>query len=422
MLCRLPKDFKQAVDEGLITLNTAFIVARVPAPLVDECAATVLKGWGNQPMTEEQARNTVMSKYMTDLSAAPFRTEDATLVPEAGACGPCQFRTGNDPCLFDDITKKSICTNTDCFSRKVQADMLRRVAAAKDQGLRIMDPAEARKQFQYDRIGYASRYIDLKDSHCSMDPQNRTYGRILGKDAIPIVAVAPGNRVHYLMLRSDADALVGKKLDLKIKTSDSNPLTSLSRNDTYKKQQEEARRRKEAAVKARELAAAAVGQFIPKLTLDSAKVFRAILIHTIGHVGQDPIKDALTHMPIDGINKKDYDAPRQAEKWAVSADISKVFNFAVDALLASSLGSYTWQHGKKEIRPEAKLIFDTLGINIAAIEKEIAKAAAEKKKIAKAKKANREIKKALKTKAKAGNGKGATSPTSKRSLKVKADA
>ncbi|MCI0339334.1 MAG: ParB/RepB/Spo0J family partition protein, partial [Acidobacteria bacterium] len=63
LLCRLPESFKQAVDEGKVTLNTAFIVARVPDPLVAECAAAVLRGWGNQPMTEEQARSTVMNRY-----------------------------------------------------------------------------------------------------------------------------------------------------------------------------------------------------------------------------------------------------------------------------------------------------------------------------------------------------------------------
>jgi ParB-like chromosome segregation protein Spo0J len=422
MLCRLPGNFRQAIDEGRITLKTAFIVARVPDPLIAECASAVLKGWSNQPMTEEQARNLVMTKYMTDLSAAPFKTEDATLVPEAGTCGSCRFRTGNDPALFDDIMKKSICTNTECFARKVEADMERKVAAAREQGLKILDPKEAKKELQYGRISFGSKYIDLKESHCHADPKVRTYGRIIGKDVKPIVAVDPSNRVHYLLPREEADELVKKVLKLKDKTPASG--SSSSYKDYYKKEQEAARRRKEAAVKARELVAAAIGQFMPKLTPDSHKVFRAMLVHTISRTGHDAIKDALSRKPLNGINKSDYNAPRQTAAWAVSAAIDEVFAFTIDVVLAAGLGSYTWHHGGKEIQPEATLIFDALGIDIAAIEKEVTKAANDKKKAVEAKKAEREAKKALKTKARAGKGKGgartASRPAAEATTKARA--
>jgi hypothetical protein len=219
--------------------------------------------------------------------------------------------------------------------------------------------------------------------------------------------------------RKEADELVKKTLRLKDKTPASGSSSSSSHEESYKKEQEAARRRKEAAMKARELAAAAIGQFVPKVTPDSHKVFRAMLVHTIGHAGHDTIKDALSRKPLNGVNRNDYNASHQAAAWAAKATIDEAFALAVDVILAAGLGSYTWNYGGKEIQPEAALIFDALGIDIAAIEKEVTKAANEKKKTAEAKKAERETKKALKTKARAGNGKDAARTASRPAAKAK---
>ncbi len=155
---------------------------------------------------------------------------------------------------------------------------------------------------------------------------------------------------------------------------------------------------------------------------DFGRIVAWALVHTIGHTGHDAIKDALARSPMNGVNKNDYHAPRQAAAWAASAAINEVFAFAVDVILAAGLGSYTWHYGGKEIQPEASLIFDALGIDLAAIEKEVTEAADKKKKDAETKKADREVKKALKTKVKAGNRKDAAKPVSRPAAKVKTKA
>jgi hypothetical protein len=69
---------------------------------------------------------------MLRLASAGFKTEDAELVPLAGACGPCPKRTGNQPELFGDVKGADVCTDVACFRRKIAAHAERVIAAAKD--------------------------------------------------------------------------------------------------------------------------------------------------------------------------------------------------------------------------------------------------------------------------------------------------
>jgi ParB family chromosome partitioning protein len=61
-----------------------------------------------------------------DLGAAPFPSDDAALVPEAGACTACPKRVGGNPALFADLAsdekKNNVCTDPSCYRRKIGAD------------------------------------------------------------------------------------------------------------------------------------------------------------------------------------------------------------------------------------------------------------------------------------------------------------
>ncbi len=62
---------------------------------------------------------------MVTLDKAPFKTNDAKLYPEAGACTKCPHNSANSPLLFDDM-KGRICTKQSCFNIKVmRADQAR---------------------------------------------------------------------------------------------------------------------------------------------------------------------------------------------------------------------------------------------------------------------------------------------------------
>lgn len=62
-----------------------------------------------------------------DLSKAPFKTEDATLYPEMGACGVCQFNSKNSLTLFIDEKTGRICRNSLCYKIKCQRNYSNRL-------------------------------------------------------------------------------------------------------------------------------------------------------------------------------------------------------------------------------------------------------------------------------------------------------
>ena len=57
---------------------------------------------------------------INDLGAAPFKTDDAALMPSAGACTNCPKRSGASKLLFADIKDKDRCIDRNCFFAKCQ--------------------------------------------------------------------------------------------------------------------------------------------------------------------------------------------------------------------------------------------------------------------------------------------------------------
>jgi len=97
-----------------------------------------------------------------DLNEAPFKKDDAQLVPYAGACVNCPKRTGFQPALFPDIAKKDTCTDPKCFQAKLQAFSTQRLAELKEQGkdvVKIVEyishnkPKGALDSSQYEKAG-----------------------------------------------------------------------------------------------------------------------------------------------------------------------------------------------------------------------------------------------------------------------------
>ena len=105
-----------------------------------------------------------------DLHSAPFKKDDAQLVPDAGACVNCPKRTGFQPALFPDIAKKDTCTDPKCFQSKLQAFSAQRLEELKAKGedvVKISDyngsskPKGALDPSQYEKAG-TTRCPDTK--------------------------------------------------------------------------------------------------------------------------------------------------------------------------------------------------------------------------------------------------------------------
>jgi ParB family transcriptional regulator, chromosome partitioning protein len=83
--------------------------------------ASILKDRKAEALTVRQFRDWIEREVHLDLKSAPFDSNDANLMPRAGACSTCPKRTGNNPLLFPEIRNKSLCTDPACYQAKIQA-------------------------------------------------------------------------------------------------------------------------------------------------------------------------------------------------------------------------------------------------------------------------------------------------------------
>jgi len=76
--------------------------------------------WGGEYSAKE-LRDMIAQSVLTRLGDAPFKRDDAGLVPEAGTCAECLKRSGAQPALFPDVGKDDLCTDPACYNGKLDA-------------------------------------------------------------------------------------------------------------------------------------------------------------------------------------------------------------------------------------------------------------------------------------------------------------
>ena len=154
-LLALCKPARVAFYDGKLNASSALLLARIPDQDLQHKAlkeiTTPRKTFDGpgEPMSVREAAKHIQTEYMLRLSNAGFKTEDATLLPSAGACGPCPKRTGNQPELFDDVKGADVCTDPVCFRLKIAAHAERAIAEAKASGQKVLTGTDARKVARY---------------------------------------------------------------------------------------------------------------------------------------------------------------------------------------------------------------------------------------------------------------------------------
>lgn len=113
-----------AFYDGKLTVAHALEIARLQPKdqerALMECfpghrnTGSILKDRKAEALTVRQLREWIEREIHLDLKHAPFDTEDANLLPSAGACSACPKRTGNNPLLFPEIKNRSLCTDPSC--------------------------------------------------------------------------------------------------------------------------------------------------------------------------------------------------------------------------------------------------------------------------------------------------------------------
>lgn len=166
-LLTLEGEARAALEDGRLDVSRALVVASVAQPnqRAEALALALERRFDDKPVysVRELRHKIVEQKLSMPVVGAPFDPADATLVPEAGACGPCPRRTGNcDPEALD----PDVCTNLVCFHRKVKAAADRKRAAAAEAGVKVLAGEAARKLSPSVKTVYG--HVDL-DQVCEAD-------------------------------------------------------------------------------------------------------------------------------------------------------------------------------------------------------------------------------------------------------------
>lgn len=111
-------------EEGMMTLGHALLIARCSAEDQKEIKKQCTQHtWvGNKKSSHyyehvSELEDFIERNVMCALSSAPFKKDDATLLPKAGACTTCTKRSGANQ-LFADVKNKDRCFDKACFQMK----------------------------------------------------------------------------------------------------------------------------------------------------------------------------------------------------------------------------------------------------------------------------------------------------------------
>jgi ParB family transcriptional regulator, chromosome partitioning protein len=122
----------QAFQQEKITVTHALLIARLPqgrqAEAYEHCWR---KDWQDKEAHLLPARSLAVwieQNVYLHLAGAPFPTEDADLVSEAGACPNCEKRSGFNTRLFHDVDQ-DVCLDAQCWNAKRQAHLGRTLSA-----------------------------------------------------------------------------------------------------------------------------------------------------------------------------------------------------------------------------------------------------------------------------------------------------
>lgn len=126
-LAELIEPLKKAFLEDRITAGHAILLARLQSEHQRQAQRECLEDrYSNQMLSVRGLADWIQSNILLDLSGAPWKKDDAELVPTAGPCTTCPKRTGNQPALFPEVKKGDVCTDPTCFAAKMAAFMERK--------------------------------------------------------------------------------------------------------------------------------------------------------------------------------------------------------------------------------------------------------------------------------------------------------
>jgi ParB family chromosome partitioning protein len=198
-----------------ISAAIALLLARIPAEQQREALDS---HWATST-TRDLQRWLTQNVYL-DLHQAPWKKDDAELVPRAGSCVDCTKRTGFAPALFNDIAKADTCTDPQCFAMKKAAfvDLKKAELAAKAPDV-IHVSGEWGQYGKPRRDGLPTRhdYIELPKSEAKGDPAAKKALVVDGDGAGRVIYIKTTKGNGGGAAKSDKEKAEAKKAKLEDK-------------------------------------------------------------------------------------------------------------------------------------------------------------------------------------------------------------
>ncbi len=379
-LLDLIKPAKDAFLADAITAGHAKLIARLPADVQQEALKHCFEErWVGDKRVRTLVSTRSLSAYIEseiqlDLHAASFPKDDDALLPKAGACTACPKRSGYAPALFQDLAKKDVCLDRDCFKAK-QGAQLKRVqdetAAGGEKAVSITTEWYTNTKGVLSSNAYA-------DASGKKKCASSTKG-----------IVVEGPKLGRVMdICTDKQCKVHRPHAARASSESESYRAQQRKREAKERQAAEARRRIFAAV--RDAAPKKLGRdelqrvalaFVDEMQNEARKVFAQAVGVAVG---------------------KSYDCDKALHKWIRELDDPSLAQCLALLPLAADLQGQHWNSGASKgfLRAAAK----SCGVNAAAIDRAVATEAKERA----SKKAKRAKKSAAKgTKATPAKAKGA---------------
>lgn len=120
--------------------------------------------------TLREFRRWISNNISVELSKAPFDLSDVSIIPEVGSCMSCQFRSGFNKLLFEDIEQDDICYNGDCYQKKCQKTLETTEAKLKnkhgDNYAKVSTEYHCRDKELSKDLLLAFKYTRIPDNEC----------------------------------------------------------------------------------------------------------------------------------------------------------------------------------------------------------------------------------------------------------------
>jgi ParB/RepB/Spo0J family partition protein len=217
-LLDLCPEARAALEQGRLTPSNAMLIARIGH---HDTQRKALKDSGTSDYAEgamsyRELRDHIENTYMIELKRAPFKLDDAALLPKAGACAQCPKRSGNQKDLFHDVKNPNVCTDPKCFDDKRQIAFSQAAAALDAKGRKVIAGNAAKKIMPHWEGGgdYVSGgYTKLSERNYDREGKGRSVAQILGPDHQPTLIQHPGTGkiIEIASNQAVAAALSGRK-------------------------------------------------------------------------------------------------------------------------------------------------------------------------------------------------------------------